>query len=482
MRRLVPIALIAAVVAGCGSAQKDASSGGSIPAGASLVRSDVAAFVAVDSDLGSSQWQTFSKLWEKFPSHEQWVQQLKQSLSKQHPSIDYDRDVKPALGPEFDVAVAMSGDTPSVVGLTKPDDPAKFKALAAKERKDGSQTVTTRDLGDGWWGVAAKASDFDAVLKGSGGALADVDTFKAAIGKLPGETLARAYVDGPQLNRLAQASGSGAGAAVAGLKGLKYEAVSLGAEDDGLRLRGVTSGGDLGGKEFASKLLAGIPSDAFAALDFLGGGISDRLKELKTNPQFGPMTKQLEDEYGVTLDEVASLLNGEVAFYARPGTLIPEFTLALQPGNPAAALATLDKLMRRLAEQAGTKVETGTEDGHLTRTIDFGGYAIHYTLADGKLLLTTGMSGISDFGSSGSLSDSADFKEAKDAAGMPDSTGALIFIDLKDAIPLIEDFAGLSGQKVPSSVSENLKPLRSLIGWSQGGDTEQTFDAFLEIK
>jgi hypothetical protein len=66
---------------------------------------------------------------------------------------------------------------------------------------------------------------------------------------------------------------------------------------------------------------------------------------------------------------------------------------------------------------------------------------------------------------------------------MPDSTGGLVYVDLKDAIPLIEGFAGLSGQRIPANVSANLRPLRSLLGWSQGGDSgEQTFDAFLEIK
>ncbi|HZE29492.1 MAG TPA: hypothetical protein VE055_05300, partial [Gaiellaceae bacterium] len=248
------------------------------------------------------------------------------------------------------------------------------------------------------------------------------------------------------------------------------------------RLRGISSGGNLGGQEFASKLLAGIPSDAFAAFDFLGSGVSDQLKELQSNPQFGEAAKGLEKEYGVTLDELVSLLDGEVAFYARPGALIPEFTLALQPGNPASALVTLDKLIRHLAAEAGKTVQTGTEDGRLVRTVDFGGYAIHYTLADGKLLLTTGVKGISEFGSGGSLTDSADFKEAQDAAGMPDSTGGLIYVDLKDALPLLEGLAGLSGQNLGSSTTENLRPLRSLLGWSSSAGETRTFEAFLEIQ
>jgi hypothetical protein len=477
MRRFLPIALIALLVAGCGSVQKKSSDGGSTPAGASLVRADVLAFASVNSDLGSSQWQTFSKLWQKFPSHDAWLQQIEQSLSKQH--LDYARDVEPALGSELDVGVATSGNTQAVVGLTKPDDPAKFKALVAKSNDQGSTPSVTRDLGDGWWGVADKATDFDAVLKGTGGALSGVDSFTTAMGKLPGDTLVRAYLDGPQLNQLAkQRSSSGSGAAAAGLEGLKYVGLSLAAEDDGLHLQGVSSGGSLGGQEFASKLLAGIPSDSFLALDVLGTGATQELQKLETSPQYAAGAKQLEQRLGVTPEELVGLLDGEVAFYARPGALIPEFTLALQPKDATSALATVDKLMAHLAAKNGTKVESGA-DG---KSVDFGGYAIHYGERDGKVIVSSGVNGISDFGSNGSVTDSADFKEAKDAAGMPDSSGGIFYIDLKDAIPLVEGFASMSGQKIPSNVSDNLKPLRSLLSWSSGGNDDRTFDVFLEIK
>ena len=478
MRRFLPIALIALLVAGCGSVQRKSSDGGSIPAGASLVRSDVLAFASVNSDLGSSQWQTFSKLWQKFPSHDTWLKQIEQSLAKQH--LVYATDVDPALGSELDVGVAPSGGTQAVVGLTKPDDPAKFKALVAKSDKQGSTPAVTRDLGDGWWGVADKASDFDAVLKGSGAALSGVDSFTTSMGKLPGDTLVRAYLDGAQLNALAKqrSSSSGSGVAATGLEGVKYVGLSLAAQDDGLHLQGVSSGGSLGGQEFASQLLSGIPSDSFLALDVLGTGATEQLQKLESTPQFGAAAKQLEQQLGVTPDELVSLLDGEVAFYARPGTLIPEFTLALQPKDPTSALATVDKLMARLAAKSGTKVESGA-DG---KNVDFGGYAIHYGQRDGKVIVSSGVNGITDFGSNGSVTDNADFKEAKDAAGMPDSTGGLFYVDLKDAIPLVEAFASMSGQKIPSQASDNLKPLRSLLAWSQGSSADRTFDAFLEIK
>jgi uncharacterized protein DUF3352 len=486
-RRFLPAVLLASlafVLAACGSGSSDSSSGGgSVPAGASQVRSDVLAFAAVDSDLGSSQWQQFDTLWKKFPSHDSWLQQLKQSLAKDN--LDYERDVKPALGPELDVGLAASGNSEAVVGVTKPDDPAKFKELATKADKGSTQPVT-RNLGDGWWAIADKASDFDAVLKGSGAALSTSDSFTTAISKLPGDTLVRAYVDGAQLNQAlkqrAPGTTSGLGASAVGVQGLKYLAISLSAEDDGLRLQGVSSGGNLGGKEFASKLLDSIPGDAFAAFDFLGEGTTQQLQKLEGTPQFAQVTRQLQREYGVTPDELFALLDGEIAFYARSGAVIPELTLALEPKDPTQALETVDKLMTRLAAEAGTRVQTETQNGHEVKTVTFGQFAIHYGSVDGKVLLTNGLNGIADFGSGGSLTDSADFKEAKSAAGMPDSTGGVFYVDLKNALPLLEGFAGLSGHNLPPQVTENLRPLRSLLAWSEGQNDERTFDAFLEIK
>jgi hypothetical protein len=484
-RRVLTIAVLAAfslVLAACGSGSSSSSSGGSPPAGASLVRSNLLGFVSIDSDLGSDQWQQFDKLWQKFPSHDSWLQQLKQELAKQN--LDYESDVKPALGPEFDVGIAPTGSSDAVVGITKPDDPAKFKQLASKAGH-GSPSVT-RDLGDGWWAIADKESDFDAVLKGSGTPLSDSDSFTTAMGKLPGDTLVRAYLDGAQLNAFAKqrtkSTSSGLDSSTLGLDGLKYLAVSLSAEDDGLRLQGASSGGNLGGKDFAPKLLDAIPGDAFAAFDFLGEGTTQQLQRLQATPQFAQVAKQLEQEYGVTADQLFGLLDGEVAFYARSGAVIPELTLALQPNDPTQALATVDKLMTHVAAEAGTRVETGTQGGHEVKTVTFGQFAVHYGSVDGKVIVTSGLNGIADFGSGGSLTDSADFKEAKSAAGMPDSTGGLFYVDLKNALPLIEGFAGISGHNLPPKVTDNLRPLRSLLAWSEGQNGERTFDAFLEIK
>ena len=225
-----------------------------------------------------------------------------------------------------------------------------------------------------------------------------------------------------------------------------------------------------------------MPGDAFALLDFDGQGTTDQLGKLKSNPQAAAAIAKFEQEYGVTLEQVLALLSGEVAFYARPGAVIPELTLALDPKDQSAALATLDKLAAKLAAESGGQVDPGTQGGHPVKTVNLGQFTIHYGTVDGKVLITSGVSGIADYGEGDHLPDSDDFKQAQDAAGMPDSTGGVIYIDLKDALPLLEGFAGLAGQSLPSSTTENLRPLRSFLAWTNVEGETRTFDAFLEIK
>ena len=119
------VASVTLLAAGCGGATTSSSG----PAGASLVRPDALAFVAIDSDLGSDQWKQVDTLSKKFPGRDLALSKLKQSLAKEQ--IDYNRDVEPALGSEVDIVFA-SGATPddtAVVGLTKPKDAGKFKEL-----------------------------------------------------------------------------------------------------------------------------------------------------------------------------------------------------------------------------------------------------------------------------------------------------------------------------------------------------------------
>lgn len=490
-RRLLPLALLACLAllsAACGSGTTSSSSGGSMPAGAKLVRAGVLAFVSVDSDLGSSQWKQLDELSQKFQGRDRVLAQLSRKLSEH--GVDWKHDVEPALGRELDVAVVSGGTKASTkaVALTKPDDAARFKALVAKlNASDSSGSPAVYREVDGWYALADGQAAITAALKGDQSALSDHASFKAALDKLPGDTLAKIYVDGQRLNALvseaAATSGSGLGSSSLGLDALKYVAGSVSAESSGLRIRGASSGGNLGAGDFASKLIGDVPENAFALLDFSGQGATDQLGKLRSSPQLGAALGQLKQQLGVAPEELFGLLSGELAFYLRPGTVIPELTLALKAQDVSSALATLDKLSAHLAAANGGRVEPGTQDGHAVKTVKLGQFAVNYGSVGGDtIVITTGENGVADFGSSGSLPDGADFKEAKDAAGMPDSTGDVVYVDIKNVVPLLEAFAALSGRSLPSEVTANLEPLRSFLAWSNGSASDRTYDAFLEIK
>ena len=491
--RLVLTSLLAAVavaVAGCGGG--GGTSGVSSASGASLVTANALAFVSLDSDLGSSQWKQVDSLSHKFPGRDKALDRLKQSLAKDA-NLDWKRDVDPALGPEVDVVVARGPtlDQTAVAALTKPDDPDKLKQLVKKlDASDPSDTTPTvvRQV-DGWYFVAENNAAIDRVLKGSNAALSDYGTFKDALGKLPDDALAKAYVNGGQLAGIirdaAQESSTPLDPSAVGLDKLDFIAASLGAESDGIRLKGAFSGSGastFGAGDFASQLIDGVPGDAVAFLTFRGGGLTDRLQELESNPSVGAGFRQLETVLGAPLRDILDLFSNEVAFYVRPGAGIPELSLVLAPKDRDRAIAILDRVAGRIAAASGGRVTSGTQAGHEVKTVDFGQVAVHYAAVGDNIVITNGETGIADYGSGAKLKDSADFKDAKAAAGLPDSNGGFIYLDLKAGIPMIESFAGLAGAAPPEEVTANLRPLRSLLVWNAGSGDTRTFDVFLEIK
>jgi hypothetical protein len=467
------LAALALLVAGCGGAT-NAGSGG---AGAALVNPNVLAFISVDSDLGSSQWKQVDTLSKRFPGRDLLLQKIDHELAKS--GLDFKNDVEPALGPELDFAFVpgTSAKHVAIVGLTKPDDAGKFKDLVKKLNASDSsgQQEVYREV-DGWYVVGDTQAHIDQALKSGDKSLAGEPAYNDALGTLPSDALAKVYVNGAGLAKLVHEYGQGNGlaATVPGLDKLDFISAALTAEDDGLRAHGAVQGsgaGDfVGSGDYASKLIDEVPSDALAFLTFrTTKGIGSALSSAEA---------PLEYALGVSVDELVQLFANETALYVRPGALIPEITLLLQPKDTDTALATLDKLATRIARATGGTLKRGEQ-----RTIDFGQFAVHYGAKGDKVVVTSAPGGLAQVGnSSEKLADSADFKEAKSAAGLPDSNGGYVYLDLKNAIPLIEGFAGIAGSNLPSTVSENLRPLRSFLAWSAGSGDTRTFDLFLEIK
>ena len=487
---VVAACLVAAVAVACGGTTKTGVSG---DAGAALLSSDALAYVSVDGDLSSDRWRQVDKLLEKFPGRETLLNSIRRRLDENQ--LDYARDIAPALGPEVDAAVypGSTAHDVAVVVLTKPDSLDKARALVRKLRtmSDPSATTASRVI-DGWLIVSDTEANLERTLKGSGSSLADDETFKDALGKLPDDGLAKAYVGGPQLAKLAgQVYGNGAQTTAVGgglqtaLDKLKWIAASIVAEDNGLKLEGDfdVAGGGFAGPSTTSKLISGVPADALAFVNFHGRRAADQLRNLRGNPGFDQGLRQLEQELGVPLEDVLALFEHETAFYVRRGPGLPEFSLVLETPDTAPALATIDRLAKRLATLASAKLGEEQQDGLDVKTLNFGPVTLRWSGFDGRVLLTTAPTGIADYRAGGDkLGDNSAFKDALDAAGAPDKTNGLFYVNVADAVELAKSYAGLGGANLPPEARENLKPLRSFVAFATSdGDLTKT-SAFLEIK
>src|SRR2546423_5656949 len=212
MRRLAAgtLAALALVAAGCGGSSKKSGSASGSSGAASIVPGDATAYVAINTDLKSGQWKALNSLVGKFPSKDQLLAKLRAQLQQQ--GVDWDKDVKPALGPELDIAaIAVATGKTEAVAFVQPSDESKLNALLQK----GSGTHPLHEKVGDWTVIAQKQSAIDAVKQASSGkSLQDDSTFADAMGKLPGETVAKLYVSG---SRATQSLGQTLGAAGAAL-------------------------------------------------------------------------------------------------------------------------------------------------------------------------------------------------------------------------------------------------------------------------
>jgi hypothetical protein len=446
-----------------------------------MVPADATAYVAINTDLSSDQWKTLNTLVGKFPSKDQLLAMFRAQLQKE--GVDWEQDVKPALGPELDVAAITdaAGKTQPVAFL-QPKDEDKLNALLQK----GSGTHPVHEKVGDWTVVAEKQATIDAIKQvPDGKSLQDDSAFADAMGKLPAETVAKFYVSGSRITESLQHSVGAAGAALPSTGNLQSVTGGVTSQDDGLKLEGTAkvNGTAPASGTYKSELVSEVPAGAFAFISIHGTDKS--ISGLRTNPALQQQLPQVEQALGVTLDQLASLFKNETAIYVRQGTPIPEITLVSKVDDTQVAMATIDKLATRAGAFAGGAApKTTTIDGVTAKELTIAGrFSIFYAAFDGKLVITSAQSGITGLKDGGpSLADDATFKDATSAAGMPDATSGFVYLNLKDSIPLIENVAQLGGQAVPSEVTGNLQPLHAFVAYGKSEGSEASFTAFLQVK
>lgn len=470
------VALLALLAVACGGGSKSSgasTSGGSAPAGADYVLATASAFLTADTDFDGDQWRSLDDLSGKFPDRQKLLERIRAELTKR--GIGWD-EIKAALGPETDVGV-LNGDAGVV--LTRSPDEARLRALANKLADQG-ETWVTKQVGD-WIAASDKRTSVETAARAHGGSsLLDSAAFKEAMGDLPADALVRLWVAGKGLALLGQQTGTIAASAtpsVPGLGKLAWLGAALQAKDDGVRFSfSAKSTGSAGGgfTPYASQLVDEVPAGVLAYISF-----RDVARVLRDAARQYPSAVQgIEQRLGVTVAELAPLLEREGAIYARPGAPLPEVTIVAQVADERAALSTADRLVPKLGAAVGaTGAPTTSEvEGVTLKTIRGDNFSLVWGAFDGKLVVSSSSSSVTGLKGGDKLKDDSLFKEARDSAELPDATNGFVYFNLKDIVPLIRNFANATSGRIPEDVLANLEPLRSFVVYStsEGGKTRAT--------
>jgi len=450
------LAALALTTAACGGSN---SSAGGMPGAeaAQLVPPNALALVSVNTDFDAQQWQRLDELTRGLPARERVVRMVREALAKQ--KLEFDRDVRSALGPEVDLAVlGVEKDEPEVVALARPEDEAKLKSLADLY-SEGSDHYTVERVGD-WSVVADSREAFESVRAARDGrSLADEAGFQAASGRLGDDAVARVYV-GAAAARALPASLQALGR-VAGNP--DWAAASLAAEDDALRIRVAADRTAATPAPYKPRLLGEVPTGASLAISFRG--LDDLLTRLRAEPTLSAFGEAVREYLGVGVGELAPLLRGEGVLYARAAGILPTLALELESQHPEEAA----QVLRRVAAQLGAKA-----GGFLTPSV---------STRPGRVVLATSPQAAAELASSGpKLVDDEGFKDALANADVPDEVTGLVYADVEALLPLVQLLAAAVGKPLSPDTTTSLQRISTLVAYGTADSDTARFETRLQLR
>jgi len=487
--RALAVALVtglAVVAAGCGGGSGGASSAG----GADIAPASSPLFISVNTDLEGDQITTFRTLLDKFPGSDGLLRMALAELEQK--DVDFEQDVKPALGPELDIVLldlGQGGETsnPEVVALLQPNDPAKLDALLEKDT-DGTPTV--KEEVDGWTVLAESQASIDRFKEmRSGGTLADSGRFADAMEGLPDDALARAYVNADAIVKSYQETGAPLSAQAFDQlfpNGVPSVGATVSAEEGGLRFQ-ATGKTTQPTDTFEASLPDELPAGALAYVGFnnLAKGVRESLKSAgEANDQFDQQLGQIELVLGLSIDrDVLPLFEqeGAIAVYpAASGSGFPGIQLVVKVDDQEQAVGTIDKVLARAAQfLPGIPTPRSIDIGGVkAKAVEYQGTTIIYAGFDGKLVITNAADTIQAMQGSGEkLSDDQTYTSARENADVPGETSGIFYVNLNSAFDVVQS---LSEQ--PPQVQENVEPLDSFLLYSTADDGRVTVSGFLAIE
>jgi hypothetical protein len=459
------VALLALPLAACGGGKSGSATSGE--GGAAIVPKTAPLLVRLDTTFDSQQWTALNALLKKFPDGEKLLSGIA------GPGVDFEQDVKPALGPETDQFTLSGQDFSKKVFLaaTQPGDQATFQALLAK----ANGNPVSEEI-DGWQVVADKRETIDRykVAKRSG-SLADSDNYKAAISSLPATALATVYVDGPTLRRTlaTQAVGSATSSSIPdlaagtgplpGVGRIGWLAGALSAEEKGFAADVRLKGDELEVTPFRQELASQVPADVSLFIDVKG--LDATLDEAKRTPALQKQLGEALKGLGALVDEVIALFKGETAITVRPVGGKNEFTLLVKVDDAEKAKGTLDKLATLVGAFTQKTPEPVNVAGQDFQKLSLGKSAVYYGVLDGKLVVTNAEGAITSLVNGPYLADSQAYKDTAEAAGLPDQTTGVFYADVPKLVPLLDTLAksSKSGKPLSPEVKAHLEAFSTAI-------------------
>ncbi|HET9115607.1 MAG TPA: hypothetical protein VFN33_05890, partial [Gaiellaceae bacterium] len=145
--------------------------------------------------------------------------------------------------------------------------------------------------------------------------------------------------------------------------------------------------------------------------------------------------------------------------------------------DPLAVLAALNDALTTAASAAG-----GTSSGGFSLGSILGGLQLSHAQDGSALVVSTSQQAVDAFTGDGpKLSGDATFQDAQQASNMPDQTTGFAYVDLKDALPLVQGLAALAGNS--STIAPDLGALHTLTAYGSGtSDGVERFTVFLEVQ
>jgi hypothetical protein len=197
------------LIAGCGG---DDESGSALDSALSYLPKDAPFAIAIDTDVEGDQYKALQALVKKFPFGEQLQSSLREQLEQSSGGVNFNDDVRPALGNPFVIGAANaasftgeSGETAFVAAIKAKDGDSLDNLIdKTKPRETGEESGATLYEDDG--AVFAVKDDsvilandrqqlMQALDRADGDDHLDEDTFNEGLDGLPDNALARVYAN-----------------------------------------------------------------------------------------------------------------------------------------------------------------------------------------------------------------------------------------------------------------------------------------------